>query len=116
MAEIQEISLGRMNNGAHYMYVADILARAEEHASLSSKLSKQMTAFKAAVEEEDRCLKLSQKNMLTDQIADADYDRDALFGIYKSGVTRYADMRNPAYSAPAKILLQHVIIVILNLL
>ena len=108
MAEIQEISLGRMNNGAHYMYVADILARAEEHASLSSKLSKQMTAFKAAVEEEDRCLKLSQKNMLTDQIADADYDRDALFGIYKSGVTRYADMRNPAYSAPAKILLQHV--------
>ena len=45
MAEIQEISLGRMNNGAHYMYVADILARAEEHASLSTKLSKQMTAL-----------------------------------------------------------------------
>ena len=40
MAEIQEISLGRMNNGAHYMFVADILARAEEHASLSTKLSK----------------------------------------------------------------------------
>ena len=108
MAEMQELALGRMNNGAHFMYAADILARAEEHPLLSTKLSKQMTAFKAAVEEEDRCLKLSQKNMLTDQIADADYDRDALFSIYKSGVTRYADMRNPACSAPAKILLQHI--------
>ena len=31
MAEIQETALGRMNNGAHFMYAADILARAEEH-------------------------------------------------------------------------------------
>ena len=36
MKEIGEIYLGRMNNGAHYLYVSDILARAEADTNVSA--------------------------------------------------------------------------------
>lgn len=37
MKEISTISLERMNNGAHFLYVSDILARAEADTVVNAK-------------------------------------------------------------------------------
>ena len=49
-----------------------MLARAETDANVKSKLSAQIVSLKAAMEQEDEDLKISQKSVLTDDIATAD--------------------------------------------
>ena len=49
MKEISDIYLGRMNNGAHFTYVSNLLARAEGDRAVSTKAAAQVAALKAAV-------------------------------------------------------------------
>ena len=86
MKEISDIYLGRMNNGAHFTYVSNLLARAEGDRAVSTKAAAQVAALKAAVEQEDADLKLSRKSMLSDEIAAADAKRDDLYVGYKKAV------------------------------
>ena len=72
MSEIGTLSLERLNNGAHFLFISNVLARAEADANVKSKLSAQIVSLKAAKEQEDEDLKVSQKSMLTDDIATAD--------------------------------------------
>ena len=72
MKEISTISLERMNNGAHFLYVSNILTRAEADSKVKTKAAAQVAALKAAVAQEDKDLKISQKSLLTDDIAKAD--------------------------------------------
>ncbi len=44
MKEISAISLERMNNGAHFLYVSNILARAEADAKVKTKAAAQVAA------------------------------------------------------------------------
>ena len=71
MKEISTISLERMNNGAHFLYVSNILARAEADTKVKTKAAAQVAALKAAVAQEDEDLKISQKSLLPDDIAKA---------------------------------------------
>lgn len=48
MKEISTISLERMNNGAHFLYVSNILARAEADPKVKTKAAAQVAALKAA--------------------------------------------------------------------
>lgn len=84
--ELKNITLERMNNGAHYLYVSNILANAEKNAQLKTKASAQLAALKTALAAEDDALKLSQKSLLTDDIMEADRLRDALYNGYKKAV------------------------------
>ena len=63
-----------------------MLARAEADANVKSKLSAQIVSLKAAMEQKDEDLKISQKSMLTDDIATADAERDGLYSGYKKAV------------------------------
>ena len=49
MKEIYDINIQRMNNGAHFTYVSNILARAEADTTINSKASEWLAVFKAAV-------------------------------------------------------------------
>ena len=69
----------RLNNGAHFLFISNVLVRAEVDANVKSKLSAQIVSLKAAMEQEDEDLKISQKSMLTDDIATADAERDGLY-------------------------------------
>ena len=92
MKEIYDINIQRMNNGAHFTYVSNILARAEADTTINSKASEQLAVFKATVKAEDEALKISQKSLLTDDIAKADSDRDALYAGYKKAVEAFLAM------------------------
>lgn len=108
MKEISTISMERMNNGAHFLYVSNILARAEADAKVSTKAAAQVAALKAAVAQEDEDLKISQKSLLTDDIAKADAERDAIYSGYKKTVTGFLNIPVESMSQAAKVLNQHL--------
>ena len=108
MKEIYDINIQRMNNGAHFTFVSNILARAEADTTVKGKASELVSNFKAAVAAEDEALKISQKSLLTDEIAQADSDRDALYTGYKKAVEGFLAMPIADMAQAAKILSQHI--------
>lgn len=108
MKEIQDISLGRMNNGAHFTFVSNIQARAEADTAVKGKAATLVEAFAAAVAAEDEALKISQKNLLTDEIAKADNDRDTLYAGYKKAVEGFQAIPIADMAQAAKELAQHI--------
>lgn len=108
MKEITTISLERMNNGAHYMYLLLILEKAEADATLKTKVSGLTSVLRSAVTKEDECLKISQKNLLSDYIRESDTTRDNLYIGYKKAVNGYLNFPIVEYSGAAKILWQHI--------
>ncbi len=108
MKEITSISLERMNNGAHFMFVSYALARAEAHEAALTKAAAYLTALKDAVAKEDEVLTLSQKNLLSDDIAKADKERDNLYLSYKSAVKTFLKFPMEEIAGAAKVLNQHL--------
>ena len=108
MKEIYDINIQRMNNGAHFTFVSSILARAEADTAVKGKATDQVNNLKAAVSAEDEALKISQKSLLTDDIAKADNDRDALYAGYKKAVEAFLAMPIADMAQAAKILSQHI--------
>ena len=108
MKEISDISIQRMNNGAHFTFVSNILARAEADTAVKGKASELVGNFKAAVAAEDEALKISQKSLLSDDIAKADSDRDALYIGYKRAVEGFLAMPVADMAQAAKVLAQHI--------
>ena len=108
MKEIYDINIQRMNNGAHFTFVSNILVRAEADTAVKGKAADQVNNLKAAVSAEDEALKISQKSLLTDEIAKADNDRDALYAGYKKAVEGFLAMPIADMAHAAKILSQHI--------
>ena len=108
MKEIYDINIQRMNNGAHFTFVSNILARAEADTAVKGKASELVSNFKTAVAAEDEALKISQKSLLTDEIAQADSDRDAPYAGYKKAVEGFLAMPIADMAQAAKILSQHI--------
>ena len=108
MKEIYDINIQRMNNGAHFTFVSNILARAEADTAVKGKAADQVSNLKAAVSAEDEALKISQKSLLTDEIAKADNDRDALYAGYKKAVEAFLAMPIADMAQAAKVLAQHI--------
>ena len=108
MKEIYDINIQRMNNGAHFTFVSNILARAEADTAVKGKASELVSNFKAAVSAEDEALKISQKSLLTDDITKADSDRDALYAGYKKAVEAFLAMPIADMAQAAKVLAQHI--------
>ena len=108
MKEIYDINIQRMNNGAHFTFVSNILARAEADTTVKGKASELVSNFKAAVAAEDEALKISQKSLLTDDITKADNDRDALYAGYKKAVEAFLAMPIADMAQAAKVLAQHI--------
>ena len=106
--EILDINIQRMNNGAHFTFASNILARAEADTAVKEKASELVSNFKTAVSTEDEALKISQKSLLTDDITKADSDRDALYAGYKKAVEGFLAMPIADMAQAAKILSQHI--------
>ena len=108
MSEIGALSLERLNNGAHFLFISDVLARAEADANIKSKLSAQIASLKSVKEQEDVDLKVSQKSLLTDDITAADAERDGLYSGYKKAVKGFVGLPVENMAKAAKVLMQHI--------
>lgn len=108
MNEIGTISVERLNNGAHFLFISNVLARAEADTNIKSKLSAQIASLKSAKEQEDEDLEISQKSLLTDEITAADAERDGLYSGYKKAVKGYTGLPVENMAKSAKVLMQHI--------
>ena len=106
MLEIIPISTERMNNGAHFAYHAEVLARANADSKIKAKISIQLTAYRAALDKEDGALVLSRKNLNTDEITRADSQRDSLYLGIKNTVKAFENAADPAMQQSARMLTQ----------
>lgn len=74
--KINDINLSRLRNGVHYDGVSAIIEMAEGDAAVSAKANAQVLVLKKKLATEDECLKISQKNKKSDEIAEQDHLRD----------------------------------------
>ena len=110
MKEITNINLVRMNNGAHFQFIKTVSERVntENEITANAVAKKAVDALTEALAEEDRCLVLSQKSMLTDEISDADRERDQLLSGYRAAVKGFRNISVPAMAEAAKVLWQNL--------
>lgn len=108
MAEIKNIDLTRMNNGAHFAFVSNTYAKASNIAKIKEKATAALDSLKTAVAAEDEALKISQKSLLTDEITAADRKRDTLYSAYRKLVkgSLYSPLDDQAEAA--KVLYQNL--------
>ena len=87
MTDIKTIDLPKLNNGTHYEFMKVVSDRFATETTLGTNAAakKAIEALAAAVKEEDRCLVISRRNLITDDIRAADKTRDDIFrGLRKS--------------------------------
>lgn len=106
MVEIKTLSVGLMNNGAHFTYMTNVLNRAEADEHIKVDAAKQVANFKAALAEEDKYFKVSDKNLKTDIIAAADAERDKLCRNYLKTLKALMNMPDETIANSAKALVQ----------
>ena len=106
MAEIKTITLGAMNNGAHFTYMTNVLNRAEADEHIKVDAATQVADLKAALAVEDKYFKTSDKNLKTDIIAAADAERDKLCRNYLKTLKALMNMPDETIANSAKGLVQ----------
>ncbi|WP_074434147.1 DUF6261 family protein [Bacteroides neonati] len=106
MIEISEIYLAKMDNGAHFSYHTEMLTRINANSKVKAKLTSQLSAYQAAIEKEDAALVTSRKSFITDEIATADSQRDALYLGLKNAVKAFLNIPDTTMQEAARILAQ----------
>ena len=106
--EILPINLVRMNSGAHFEYVSMMLASVQSQAAVKQKVADLVAALASAIEAEDAALKVSTKSFITDDIAQADQDRDTFYAGYKKAVEGFLHTPVADMAQAAKVLKQHI--------
>ena len=110
MIDIQKVDLVGMNNGAHYEFMKVVNDRFAAETTLSTNASakKAMEALAAALKEEDRCLVISRRNLITDDIRAADKTRDDIFRSLRKAINGFTEAPVADVAKAGKVLKQCV--------
>lgn len=108
MKQIGAISLSRLNNGAHFTFVRFVLKAADGCEIVKEKAGALVAALHEALDKEDEALKLSQKSLLSDKLAQADAERDALYIGFKKAVEGYISLPIADMAQAAQELEKHI--------
>ena len=111
MIDIQKVDLVGMNNGAHYEFMKVVNDRFAAETTLSTNTSakKAMEALTTALKEEDRCLVISRRNLITDDIREADKTRDDIFRSLRKAINGFTDAPVADVAKAGKVLKQCVV-------
>ena len=92
MTDIKTIDLPKLNNGAHYEFMKVVNDRFASETALSANAAakKAMEALAAALKEEDRCLAISRKSLMTEDIREADSTRDDIYRSLRQALSGFA--------------------------
>ena len=106
----KKVDLVGMNNGAHYEFMKVVNDRFAAETTLSTNASakKAMEALAAALKEEDRCLVISRRNLITDDIRVADKTRDDIFRSLRKAINGFTDAPVADVAKAGKVLKQCV--------
>ena len=78
MIEIKRLRAERLTNGAHFIFISDVLRYAENDTVVKTKVAAEIKALKDALKGEDEMLSVSQKDLNTDAIKDYCVVRDTI--------------------------------------
>ena len=111
VVEIVQTDLSRLNNGAHFQFIKNVSDRLATDTKIKENAVGQavIKALTEALTTEDKCLVLSQKSLLTDEIAHADKERDTLFAGYRTAVKGFLNMPVADLAKHAHQLWQHLV-------
>ena len=92
MTDIKTIDLPKLNNGAHYEFMKVVSDRFATETALSANATakKAIEALAAALKEEDRCLAISRKSLMTEDIRQADSTRDDIYRSLRQALSGFA--------------------------
>ena len=92
MTDIKTIDLPKLNNGAHYEFMKVVNDRFASETALSANATakKAIEALAAALKEEDRCLAISRKSLMTEDIREADSTRDDIYRSLRQAISGFA--------------------------
>ena len=108
MEHIDSLSMERLNNGAHFLFVTDVCTRAEADEKVKTKAAGEISKLKSAVKDEDDALALSRKSLLSDELKEADKKRDDLYRTFRNLASDYRTFPVEAQATAAKRLHQLV--------
>lgn len=97
-----------MRNGVHFLFVKSVLDRAKSDAKVMNKAAGLVAVLETAVAKEDECLTLSRKNFKSDDIKQADQDRDTLYTKFRAMVKSFLDIPMQEEAEAAKYLWQSI--------
>ena len=110
MVEIKSFDFVRINNGAHYEFMKVVSDRFATETALGTNAAakKAIEALAAALKEEDRCLVISRRNLITDDIRAADKTRDDIFRSLRKAINGFTDAPVADVAKAGKVLKQCV--------
>ena len=110
VVEIVQTDFSHLNNGAHFQFIKNVSDRLATDTKIKENAVGQavIKALTEALTTEDKHLVLSQKSLLTDEIAHADKERDTLFTGYRTAVKGFLNMPIAALAKNARELWQHL--------
>ncbi|MDO4763080.1 MAG: DUF6261 family protein [Flavobacteriaceae bacterium] len=106
MKEIKDITNRLMTNAAYFSFHSDFLKVLEADTKVSAKVNTQLQAYKTALAKVDEAMVISQKSHKTDEIAQADRERDQLYTGLKNAVKSYAHIPNEEMKSAQKVIAQ----------
>lgn len=91
MTDIKTIDLPKLNNGAHYEFMKVVSDRFASETALSANAAakKAIEALAAALKEEDRCLAISRKSLMTEDIRQARFHARRYLSFVAPGNLRF---------------------------
>jgi len=105
---IENFSSPSLNNGAHYDFMKRTAQLAQADTAVNTKAAAQVAVFGKKLETEDECLKISQKNPLSDEIIEADRERDTYYIGLKGTVRGMRNMPDEEIQKAAKVVWQSI--------
>ena len=110
VVEIVLTDLSRLNNGAHFQFIKNVSDRLATDTKIKENAVGQavIKALTEALATEDKYFVLSQKSLLTEEIATADKERDTLFTGYRTAVKGFLNMPVATLAKNAHELWQHL--------
>lgn len=106
MKEIAEITVKALNNAAYFSFHSDFLKALEADTKVSAKVNTQLQAYKTALQKVDEAMVISQKSHKTDEINQADRERDQLYTGLKNAVKSFAHIPNEEMKSAQKVIAQ----------
>ena len=88
--QIDQISIARAANAAHYEYLATVRKRTEERRIEHELWKKAVQEFRAAFEKEDAAFKQYRASLKTSPLKEADKERDKQYAALRDAVKAYA--------------------------
>ena len=87
MKQINSISLERMSNGSHFLFITDTVGLATAEVKVKTKVTAELTALQTALKAEDDALALSKANLLSKEIKAIDAERDKHYKALRKAIT-----------------------------